>query len=161
MTNTLQDVTNSEHESIATYDALMKAKTAEVQALTASIEDKTQRIGEVGVKIVGLKQDLTDAEESLVDDKKFLSELDSSCATKEKDWQVICKTRSEELLALADTIKILNDDDALELFKKTLPSASASFMQVAVSSAATRARALAAIRKAQKGSPQLDFIALA
>merc|ERR1719181_1561933 len=29
--------------------------------------------------------------------------------------------QGEELLALADTIKILNDDDALELFKKTLP----------------------------------------
>merc|ERR1719171_3228240 len=34
-----------------------------------------------------------------------------------------------ELMALADTIKILNDDDALELFKKTLPSA-ASLLQV-------------------------------
>jgi len=162
MTNTLQDVTNSEHESIATYDALMKAKTAEVQALTASIEDKTQRIGEVGVKIVGLKQDLTDAEESLVDDKKFLSELDSSCATKEKDWQVICKTRSEELLALADTIKILNDDDALELFKKTLPG-SASFIQVQGSSASLRSRALATLQDAKKNQAdhRLDFIMLA
>ena len=35
-----------------------------------------------------------------------------------KKW---CKTRTEELLALADTIKMLNDDDALELFKKILP----------------------------------------
>lgn len=30
----------------------------------------------------------------------------------------IKKTRAEELLALAETIKILNDDDALDLFKK-------------------------------------------
>merc|ERR1719359_1107919 len=63
-------------------------------------------------------------------------------------------------MALADTIKVLNDDDSLELFKKTLPSASASFMQLKVSSASVRAQALAAIR----GSPHsvhLDFIALA
>merc|ERR1719262_96406 len=115
----------------------MKAKTAEVEALTASIEEKTQRIGDLGVKIVGMKQDLTDAEESLLEDKKFLAELEKGCATKEKEWSEICKTRSEELLALADTIKILNDDDALELFKKTLPG-SASFLQVQETTAAMK-----------------------
>ena len=35
--------------------------------------------------------------------------------------------RAEELVALAKTFKALNDDDALELFKKTLPSAGAGF----------------------------------
>merc|ERR1719408_1152927 len=62
------------------------------------------------------------------------------------------------MLALADTIKVLNDDDALELFKKTLPG-SASFVEVKVSSGASRARALAAIRSVH--APRLDFIALA
>jgi len=69
------------------------------------------------------------------------------------------KTRNEELLALADTIKVLNDDDALELFKKTLPGASASFVQVKVSTVSARARALAAIKNV-KGH-HLDFIAMA
>merc|ERR1719487_607511 len=58
---------------------------------------------------------------------------------------------------------MLNDDDALELFKKTLPSA-ASFMQVAESSSETRSSALAAVRSAQKfakHNPKLNFIALA
>merc|ERR1719198_919995 len=70
------------------------------------------------------------------------------------------KLRSEELLALADTIKILNDDDALELFKKTLPGAS-SFMQLEVTVADQRREALAAIRAGQRGHPELNFIALA
>jgi septal ring factor EnvC (AmiA/AmiB activator) len=68
--------------------------------------------------------------------------------------------RSEELLALADTIKILNDDDALELFKKTLPGA-ASFMQVEVTMADQRRQALAVIRAARGNRPELNFIALA
>merc|ERR1719161_1793342 len=69
------------------------------------------------------------------------------------------KLRSEELVALADTIKILNDDDALELFKKTLP-ASASFMQLETSRENQRQQALAVIRQA--GSrPGLNFLALA
>merc|ERR1712048_1342376 len=75
------------------------------------------------------KEQLSDAEESLLEDKKFLAVVEKGCATKEKEWAEICKLRSEELLALADTIKILNDDDALELFKKTLPGR-ASFMQL-------------------------------
>jgi len=164
MTATLNDISNEEGESIKTYDQLMKAKTAEVDALTASIEEKTQRIGNLGVKIVGLKQDLTDSEESLVEDKKFLGELEKGCSTKTAEWQVICKTRSEELLALADTIKMLNDDDALELFKKTLPGAS-SFMQTVVSKEAVQARALSVlenVRSQRKGDRQrLDFIMLA
>merc|ERR1719482_725876 len=86
--------------------------------------------------------------------------MEKNCAAKEAEWEVIVKTRSEELLALAETIKILNDDDALELFKKTLPGASASFVQVKVSSSTVRARALAAIRSVKR-TPQLDFIALA
>ena len=36
--------------------------------------------------------------------------------------------RAQEAVALAETIKILNDDDALDLFKKTLPSP--SFLQL-------------------------------
>merc|ERR1719359_1121084 len=72
------------------------------------------------------------------------------------------KLRAQELLALADTIKILNDDDALELFKKTLPAASASFVQLQVTRADQQRRALATIRAARgSGHPELSFIALA
>merc|ERR1719420_2003642 len=68
--------------------------------------------------------------------------------------------RSEELVALADTIKILNDDDALELFKKTLPG-SASFVQLEDNT--QRQQALAIIRAAKNGNshPELNFLALA
>merc|ERR1712014_113383 len=56
-------------------------------------------------------------------------------------------------------IKVLNDDDALELFKKTLPGASSSFVQVAESSVALRRRALDIILSAK--NKNLDFISLA
>jgi len=129
MAATLADITGTEKASVKTFDELVKAKTAEIDACTSSIEDKMKRIGDLGVKIVGMKEDLSDAEESLVEDKKYLAELEKGCATKEKEWAEDCKLRQEEILALADTIKILNDDDALELFKKTLPGAS-SLLQI-------------------------------
>jgi hypothetical protein len=60
---------------------------------------------------------------------------------------------------LADTIKVLNDDDALELFKKTLPGSSASFMQLTVTNKALKQKALAVL--AQVDSPRVDLLEVA
>merc|ERR1719326_1165798 len=66
------------------------------------------------------------------------------------------------MLAIADTIKILNDDDALELFKKTLPGT--SLLQLKANAKATRQHALAALQQASQGVKRdyrLDLISLA
>ena len=55
------------------------------------------------------------------------------------------KTWIEELVALADRIKVLNDDDALELLKKTMLSSSASFMEIKVTRASMVKHALSAM----------------
>jgi len=158
-TRTLADAKSAEDAAIAAYEELMASKTKEINALQAAIEAKMTRSGSLSVEIVQMKNDLGDTEEALAEDKAFLADLEKNCATKTAEWEEIQKTRSEELLALADTIKVLNDDDALELFKKALPAA--SFMQVTVSSESARTQALSAIRKVLRGNPQLDFIALA
>jgi chromosome segregation ATPase len=123
------------------------------------------RSGELGVEITTMANDLEDTQEALSEDETYLAELGSSCATKTKEWEEVKATRAEELLALAETIKVLNDDDALELFKKTLPSASASFMQISVSASAAKVRALetlrAGFRKSFQKRPALDFIEMA
>jgi len=154
------DAKAAEAAAIKAYDSLMASKTKEVQALTKALETKMTRVGEVAVEIVQMKNDLGDTEEALIEDKKFLKDLEKNCATKKAEWSEIVNTRNEELLALADTIKVLNDDDALELFKKTLPGASA-FVQIKEGTSSLRERALNAIRSAHSKRPQLDFIAMA
>lgn len=165
MDKALADATNTENSAIKTYEALMAAKKKEVEALTKEIEVKLTRVGELSVEVVQMKNDLTDTEEQLVEDKKFFANMEKDCATKADEYAVVVKTRQEELLALADTIKMLNDDDALELFKKTLPGAAASFVEMKISNQNYRKRAFQLIQKAQAtaliSSPQLDFIALA
>jgi len=163
MAKNAADATEAEEEAIKTYDQLMAAKKKEVDALTAEIEKKLERSGNLGVQIAQMKNDLGDTEEALAADKEFLANMEKNCETKKKEWDVIVKTRGEELAALADTIKILNDDDALELFKKTLPSAS-SLMQLQVSAWATKKRALAVLKDFMREQPSHDhvaFIALA
>jgi len=159
----LAEATKAEEAAIAIYEKLMAAKKKEVIALTKEIETKLTRIGDLGVEIAEMKNDLGDTQEALVADKKFLANLEENCEKKKKEWEVIVKTRAEELAALADTIKVLNDDDALELFKKTLPSAS-SFMQIQVTAQEMRAKALTELEQFLQKSPKnakLELLALA
>merc|ERR1719158_810927 len=165
MQKELAECEAQEAEAIKTFEEMMAAKTKEIEALTAAVEAQLTRLGEVGVEIVNLKEDLDDTQKALAEDKKFLEDLEKNCKTKEAEWDIICKTRSEELLALADTIKMLNDDDALELFKKTLPGAGSSFMQIKVSSQAMREQALALLESAKNDKKadrqRIDYIMLA
>ena len=113
-------MTATEEQSFVDHDALIAAKRKQIQADTEAIEDKIRRIGNLGVQVETMKGDLSDTQESLMADKGFAADLEETCATKEAGRETRSKTRNEELLALADTIKILDDDDAVEKFKKTL-----------------------------------------
>jgi len=160
MTKDFADATSDENSSIASFESLVAAKKKEIDALTKAIESKTMRIGELGVKNAEAENDLEDTKEGLAEDKKFLQDLDKNCELKKAEWAEYQKMQAMEAVALADTIKVLNDDDALELFKKTLPAGS-SFMQVQVTSASMRQSALHALKSGRKADPRLDLIELA
>merc|ERR1719353_581028 len=139
----LKEITEAEEKAKADFEGMMKAKAAQIEALTQEIEEKTERLGNNGVELVNMKEDLEDTKKSLEEDKAFLADLEKNCKTKEAEWAEICKTRAEELLALHETIQILNDDDALDLFKKTLPTP--SLLQLAVSGKQLKQRVLTAL----------------
>jgi len=162
MSKTLSEATDDEKSSLASYDGLMAAKTKQVNALTAAIESKSRRVGELGVKIAMETNDKEDTADAVVQDQKFYADLANNCKTKKAEWASIVEQRSLELVALADTIKILNDDDALEMFKKTLPGSSA-LLQLDGTDASTRGKALNFIVKAQRMTKPsaLDFVELA
>merc|ERR1719156_519514 len=162
MTADLSDATNAENAAIASFDELVAAKTKEIDALTASIESKTARSGELAVKHAEMMNDLDDTREDLAESKKFLADLDVNCENKKKEWAAYQKMQGEELLALADTIKILNDDDALELFKKTLPGSASSFLQLQVTEQSAMRKALQTLKDNRRGSdPRVDLIEVA
>jgi len=157
------DVLADEESAKSAFAAMMEAKEKEIKANSAAIQDKLEREGEASVRIQQLMEELSDTKASLKEDTKFLADLKKNCGTREAEYEVVKKTRQEELLALADTIKILNDDDALELFKKTLPSP--SLLQMKVASKQMRMQAARIIRNARDvhhlRDADLDFISLA
>jgi len=155
----LASATEAEEASIKAFDGLVAAKTKEINALTKSIETKTARVGELAVKTAEFENDLEDTKEDLEESKKFLADLEVNCENKKKEWAEYGKMQAQELLALADTIKVLNDDDALELFKKTLPSGASSFLQIQVSDKSQRALAVETLRASK--DPRVDLLAVA
>jgi chromosome segregation ATPase len=166
MSKTLADATTEEEGAIKDNGELVSAKSKEIAAHSQAIEEKSVRVGEVAVSAIEMKNDLSDTQEALVNDKKFLSELETGCSTKAAEWAERSKTRNEELVALQETIQFLNSDDALELFKKSIPSAAASFVQMAGNAAHVKARALGVLRAARVAASgmqrsSIDFIALA
>lgn len=164
MVKDLADITATEKAAVATYEDLMTAKTKEVNANTKAVESKSQRVGELGVSVAQMKNDLDDTSAALLEDKKFLADMDSNCDAKKKEWEEITKARAEENVAIQETIKILNDDDALELFKKTLPSP--SFVQTVVNYDGLKRKVLALVQQLRSKPNEsrrvnLDMISLA
>jgi len=163
MAASLGEAKANEESAIAGFEELKAAKTKEINALQASIESKMTRVGDLAVKTAEMENDLEDTREDLAESKKFLADLDVNCENKKKEWAAYQKMMGEELLALADTIKILNDDDALELFKKTLPGSSASLLQVKITAKSMAKSALAVLKQARNGGndPRVDFLEIA
>jgi len=160
----LKEAKANEEKAIADYKALVAAKKKEIEAATKAIEEKMTRVGELGVEVATMVNDLEDTKEGLEEDKKFLADMDKNCELKKKEWAEYKKMMAAELVALADTIKILNDDDALELFKKTLPSA-ASLLQVRSPLGHMRHLALVALSGARatgvRRDARLEFLEMA
>lgn len=165
MTKNLAAITSDEEAGIKDFESMMSAKNKEKNALSVHIEEEEVRVGGIKVELASMTSDLEDTQEALSADEKFQAELASTCKTKTKEWEDIKKTRSQELAAIADTIKILNDDDALALFKKSLPSDETSLLQVQVNRALMASRARALLREAHRRfghhKAQLDLIGLA
>jgi len=148
MEKVLAEAEDTEATAIKEFDSLVAAKGKQIAALTKEIESKMVRSGEAGVELANFKEDLDDTQKALVQDSKFLKDVKKDCETKEAEKEANDKLRADELLALADTIKLLNDDDALDLFKKTLPTP--SLLQVQVSSKFLKQRALMVLSKSSK-----------
>merc|ERR1711869_67117 len=118
----------------------------------------------IAVSVVQTKDSLEDTKEELADAQKLIGQLETECATKEKEWGETCKVRAEEDKAISEAISILNDDDALDVFKKARPSAfvqqDLGFLQKSDSLAgkAQKAQAILAVAAKKANSPQLNLL---
>lgn len=151
------------------YAELKAAKEAELKAGHEQLANMKDDFAATKEKHAQAEEDRANTKEQLAIDQEFLANLEEKCAATDADYAARTKSRNEEISAVADTIKILNADDAFDQFDKTVnsettdtnfegTSVGTSFLQTSVSK---KEKAIALLeRTAQKsGNPKIALIA--
>jgi hypothetical protein len=160
----LKEAVATEEKAITGFGELKASKETEMEVATEAIEAKTGRAGEIAVSVVQTKDSLEDTTDELADVEKLLTQLDTECKTKEGEFAERSKVRAEEVKAISEAISILNDDDALDVFKKARPSAlmqeQLGFLQKSngVANKVKKAQALLAAAAKKVNTPQLNIL---
>jgi len=128
----VEESTAQEERAKASFSSLSASKEEEIAAARSAIESKMGRAAESAVAVAQGKADLKNTQQALAGDQKFKVNLAETCATKSKEQDERAALRAQEVQAISETVEMLNGEEALELFKKTLPSpaAASSFLQV-------------------------------
>merc|ERR1719262_754077 len=148
----LKDMQGTESKAASEYAALKAAKTSEIAAGEKLEKEKTAQLGRTKVELSEAKEDLTDTENAMTADQAFLKDLKERCSVTDAEWEKRSAVRAKEIQAVSEAIGILTDDDAHDLFHKSL-----SFLQLSstrrVVTKAQRAREAASrvlLRQGQK-----------
>lgn len=124
MAKDLSEMTENEKVAASGYSDLKGAKKAEINVAAEAIAAKEKRSGELAVSIAESTDANEDAKEENADASKYLKALTADCDGRKKNRDVRKKMRADEIAAISEAIKILTEDDALDTFKKAIPSAS-------------------------------------
>merc|ERR1719321_971238 len=111
-----------EAAAVAGFTDMKASKEKEIEFADESIESKKERVGVLAVENVQNKDAVEDSAAESAAAKKFAATLEEQCATKKKEYDALCKSRADEMAAIGEAIGILTDDDALDVFKKSLPA---------------------------------------
>eukprot|EP00930_Biecheleria_cincta_P055027 TRINITY_DN413_c0_g1_i1.p1 TRINITY_DN413_c0_g1~~TRINITY_DN413_c0_g1_i1.p1 ORF type:complete len:690 (-),score=247.10 TRINITY_DN413_c0_g1_i1:133-2202(-) len=144
------------------YLALKGSKQKSVKTVLAQMARKAKKIGDLKVELVNLKHMTKDGGKALAENKKMLAELTKDCAQRAAEQEEKKVIRAEEQKALQDTIKMLNDDDALDLFRKAVKTPSFLQMDTAREQAREQAKQIVnSLRSSTGNRPELSLISLA
>lgn len=126
------------------------AKEKEIADLTALKEVTLAKLAEYTLRLSEVKAQLIDIlEGGYLREKDLLDDIKAMCDAAKKRYEAERKVRLEEAHALQETINLLDEDDTLHLFKKTLHHRE-SFLQVDANRMKMASEALNARRKGKR-----------
>jgi len=156
----LGDAQAKEQKAAEEYSALKSAKQDEITAGRKLVAELDQEIAELKEKHAQAFQELDDTQAQLALDQEFMGNLQAKCSSSEAEFDQRVKDRLEEIVAVEDTIKILNDDASFDSMDKAVNS---EFVQLSSSSAMKermqRAKNVLLQAAAKTNAPQLSLLA--
>mmetsp|Transcript_22935 Transcript_22935/g.39179 ORF Transcript_22935/g.39179 Transcript_22935/m.39179 type:complete len:684 (+) Transcript_22935:60-2111(+) len=158
---TLSEEQKAEAKAVKEFDAMVVAKKAEIKTGEEVIIAVDAKLAELGEDKAHDIKALEDTMVQLEMDKEFLATLEEKCAADASEYDARVKSRMEEIMAVEDTIKILNSPESFETFDKMVITA-AFVQRSAVASGEQkhrRERAVSVLQRAAGRNPKLALIA--
>jgi len=161
----LSEAQTAEATALIAFQKLKAAKQEEIDAATKLRDQKASTLADATQANAQAKQDLEDTKVALAADQEFLLTLKKDCKVADEEYKARAKVRGDELVALAETIKILTNEESRDLFGKTM-----SFLQTGAAGSMSarlamqtqaRARAVKRILAAAKASKNWQLATLA
>mmetsp|Transcript_14713 Transcript_14713/g.26110 ORF Transcript_14713/g.26110 Transcript_14713/m.26110 type:complete len:772 (+) Transcript_14713:116-2431(+) len=143
-----------EAENKMNFAKLSAAKTAQISQGKAKLDELEESHGANKKALGDAKENLQTTRDTRSADVEFLRNLKVTCQDLDRQFEDRTTTRSMEVSAVSDAIKILTEDDAAELMRKTV-----SLLQESSESSeyrSRRAKAVASLRKAAQ-EPDLEM----
>merc|ERR1712187_313755 len=116
---------------------------------------KEAEVAELAAKFADSKKDKASLEDAQAKDQTFVANLKEGCAKEDEEYKARVAIRTDEVKALGEALSILRDDDARELFGKTM----ASFLQKSSSSSTSAVMERRMDRAAERAMKRLAAIA--
>merc|ERR1719284_917315 len=101
------------------------AKAAQIEAAKEKLDNNEVANADNMKALSDAKENLELCREQRSKDVEFLQNLKTTCMDLDQQWAIRSKTRTQETQAVSEALKIITEDDAMDLLRQT-----ASFMQV-------------------------------
>merc|ERR1712194_923576 len=125
MENELSETQKTEMRRAEDFADLRAAKNEEITSAEKMEEEKEDLLANQDNELAEAKEDLGQEQATLAENKKFLANVGETCAKADKNYAARKNDRLNELTAIADTINILQGDEARDAMSGTF-----NFLQV-------------------------------
>jgi hypothetical protein len=134
-----------EVQSKEDFDAMAKAKTEQIAVAKEKLDTLEAANADNQKALSDAKENLELCRDQRSKDVEFLQNLKVTCMDLDKQWELRSKTRSEETLAVSEALKIITNDDNMDMLRNTV-----TFLQVdsQAQMQMRRKRAVSALRRA-------------
>jgi len=104
----------------ANFQKLRAAKLDEIAIATTQRKRKERKLTDTLVQAAKAKKDRQTTQDVLSADETFLANMQTDCKVEDEEYNKRRQIRSDEAVAIAETLKILTEDDARDLYAKTV-----------------------------------------
>merc|ERR1719352_1655681 len=108
----LKETEAKEAQAVTDFEAMMADLKESLKTEEDNAKRKTAEAGENKKALEAAKTSLEDNENTLASDTDFLANVKKTCREMDEQWFVARKTRKEEILAVAEAIQILTEEEA-------------------------------------------------